>query len=82
MITDDTLSEDSIVLLNFIPDKYKDSVLNGDFSVFYIEDIVVISNRKYTDDEISSYSSQNNFSKLEYPYTVQAELDFKEEYGT
>ena len=80
-VKNNTLDKESIVLLNFIPDKYKESIAQGSLKVYFAENIVVICNDIFSDDEIAGYKAQGNFEILEYPYTVQAEIDFKTEYG-
>ncbi|MBQ3008411.1 MAG: hypothetical protein IJD80_02375, partial [Oscillospiraceae bacterium] len=80
-IVDDKLNDNSLILLNFIPDKYKEPIKNGEFNVFYVEDIVVICNSLYTDSDLKYYINEGNFEILEYPYIVQAELDFETQYG-
>ena len=81
MISNNSLPDEYVVMLSFIPDKYKEGVEKGEISVFLVEDIVVLCNSKFTEDEISHFKSQGGFEILEYPYTTQAELDFKAEYG-
>ena len=80
-VKNNTLDQESIVLLNFIPDKYKESIAQGSLKVYFAENIVVICNDIFTDEEIAGYKAQGNFEILEYPYIVQAEIDFKTEYG-
>ncbi len=80
-ITDNSLENNELVLLNFIPEKYKDSVNNGGFAVYLVENIVVISNDTINQDLLKDYISQGNFEVLQYPYTTQAELDFNRQYG-
>lgn len=81
MISNNSLPEEYVVMLSFIPDKYKDGINNGDLTVFYADSVIVICNNRFGQEVIDKFTSEGNFEILKYPYTVQAELDFKAEYG-
>ncbi len=81
MISNNSLPDEYAVMLSFIPDKYKDGLSQGDITVFFVDDVLVLCNSKFTEEEIKDFTRQDDFEILEYPYTTQAEIDFKEEYG-
>ncbi len=80
-LADGTLNEDTLVLLNFVPDRIKDRMSETDLNVYLIEGIVAITNIDYPEDKLDEFTSQGNFEEITYPYIVQAEIDFKAEYG-
>ncbi|MBR5521642.1 MAG: hypothetical protein IKU54_06565 [Oscillospiraceae bacterium] len=81
MISNNSLPDEYAVMLHFIPDKYKEGISSGDVTVFYVDNVIIVCNNRFTSQQIDNFTAEGNFEILEYPYTVQAELDFKAEYG-